>query len=79
MNGAARGGAHQPAQRERRPDKGDGGVTAAKRDQHIADRKPPAPDRVDHRMPRGGRRIDRRNRRVGAKVPREIERQLDAG
>src|SRR5258707_1308472 len=47
-------------------------------DQHVTDRKAPAPDRVDHGMVRVCGGIDQTYGRVGAELPGQIQRQLHA-
>ena len=48
------------------------------RNQHVADRKAAAPDRIDHRMIGAGGGVGRRDGGIGAEMPGQIERQLHA-
>ena len=57
----------------------DDGIVAAQRNQHVADRKASAPDRIDHGMIGAGGGVGHRDRRIGAQVPGQVERQLHAG
>ena len=55
------------------------GSCAPQRDQHVADRKAAAPDRVDHGMIGACGGIGQCDRRIGAEMPGQIQRQLHAG
>jgi len=53
-------------------------IVLPQRNQHVADREPAAPDRVDHRMIGAGRGVRRCNGGIGAEMPGQVERQLHA-
>ena len=78
MNRAARSGAREVARDQRRMDHRHHRIVRPQRDQHVADRKAAAPDRVDHGMIGACGGIGRGDGGIGAEMPRQIERELHA-
>ena len=79
MNGTTHRLADPSAQRHRGMNKPNDGIMGSQRNQHVADRKAAAPDRVDHRMIGAGGGVGHGNGGIGAEVPRQIEGQLHPG
>ena len=78
-NRATRLRQHKLTRHQRRVNQLNDRIILPQRDQHVADRKPTAPDWIDHRMIGASGAIGRGDRGIGAEMPGQFERQLHAG